>query len=1112
MKDIKNLYLTAKRSGSQRDISAYSEAVQELLESNPSGFISNLEYIITSDMNLSKLDDFVEKYGLSIPACNLITGCLNMCIERCNERKIDPASYEKYLEKYEAFKNDHKGCFDMYEYYRVNLLDPDYIPAYYGFNENGVQGRKLAAGMIKRFGDVAVPDAILTATSINELATSQIFEYLNKQYTDGTICQWIIECANSCIKDDHKSEALEESLNALHSKSIGCIVESIQNKTRQVIREAAIMGNTDTPVEYTESDINYIQDMISFMEYKVTCASSTEDALKIQNEIYSLYESFDGLVNEDGTINISFTEGSEIDTAAKKVAGNLIKLGKKIKRELIRECNDARKENNKEMGFFSKAGKPAIFVKLGNKKGEFGLFFQKSKAAKIIINEGASGRYFDNLLMYIGFQFSFGAAPNFAMKKNVSDIIDDTLKAALADYLDSGVISYHKTEIQEVNRKSALFDKAGEVTSLNEYAYTYTIYYLNYQIPLYISKEHAFEGVDETLFESVDPDNLYAYFINVFNESLAASNTTNKYTGNIPGYLSSNHDLSYGEDDDPKKRDDDSIDKYVRPSSSKSDKPNADPDEVDDKLLDEPDEDGDTPNKDDKKSGNTYYNYYYQYHDSFNKNSNSFNKDSSKHDDHSTHSRSTVDDHSVRKTDDHSTGKRIHSGGDNTSVPAGESSKPWELNLFPRGNLYTEGFGLFKGKHEDDDDDEEGHSTARSPSTNEIDYIPLTEEEESTIVDRILNVRSIVQKELDPLLHRYEKYSFSISINNDGDAVENADDLNCAFRVRVNDKLIPGIFVWNGDYSLDVELAVTGFYLTDFIEIMTEEYPEEVERLSKTYNLDSKFEWSRIMWNEKLFGYDKSIQELGDEITNIVNTKFKMIHDFDYLGDGKGVNYGGTIDDNYILQGIDVTNIQHAKKTVTESALTEAVGDADDMRPESDHPVRETLQDVDRALVKTQQAAKKKVQGAMQAGQTFMKPIKRTHQWVTKLCNEWKDKDENKLKEKMADPHARKNIFSAIAWSIKTGSFLKAGLLLNPVFLFLTITKKAGAKRNEQRLRREMIGELKVEMEIIDEKIKDAASAGDNKAKYKLMRLKNEINKKLLRVGGADVRDWKKIL
>ena len=47
MKDIKTLYITAKNTRSQKDISLYSEAVEELIKDDPKSFILNLEYIIT---------------------------------------------------------------------------------------------------------------------------------------------------------------------------------------------------------------------------------------------------------------------------------------------------------------------------------------------------------------------------------------------------------------------------------------------------------------------------------------------------------------------------------------------------------------------------------------------------------------------------------------------------------------------------------------------------------------------------------------------------------------------------------------------------------------------------------------------------------------------------------------------------------------------------------------------------------------------------------------------------------------------------------------------------------------------------------------------------------
>jgi hypothetical protein len=186
-------------------------------------------------------------------------------------------------------------------------------------------------------------------------------------------------------------------------------------------------------------------------------------------------------------------------------------------------------------------------------------------------------------------------------------------------------------------------------------------------------------------------------------------------------------------------------------------------------------------------------------------------------------------------------------------------------------------------------------------------------------------------------------------------------------------------------------------------------------------------------------------------------------------------------------------------------------GSADDGRPESDNPVRDTMMDVDRALTNTQQQAKKFVQGTAQAGRAAFKPVKRTQQWVSNMVNQWKDYDENTIKEKMADPHERSNLWKGVKAAIIGGSLFKAGLLLNPFFLFLGITRGVTRSRRHERIRNEMIGELKAELEVIDMKIADAGAKGDNKAKYQLVRFKNEINKKLIRVGSGNRQSRKKI-
>lgn len=236
-----------------------------------------------------------------------------------------------------------------------------------------------------------------------------------------------------------------------------------------------------------------------------------------------------------------------------------------------------------------------------------------------------------------------------------------------------------------------------------------------------------------------------------------------------------------------------------------------------------------------------------------------------------------------------------------------------------------------------------------------------------------------------------------------------------------------------------------------------------------------------------------------DHSTDKGDNRNNQIHDNHSSGDNRGNHTSGLSEsapwELDIFKNPDVFN--------------EDAGDADDLKPTSDHPIRDTLMDIDAKANKYQQAAKKKVQEVQNVGRAFTKPAKRSMQWIGQMCQKWKDADENNIKEKMVDPQSRKGIFNAIRAAIKYGSLYKAGILLNPVFLLLSVTKKISNKKNKNRIRSEIIGELKTEMEIIDEKIQDADRDGDRQAKYKLMRFKNELHKKLLRVGGSP--DYEKV-
>ena len=240
--------------------------------------------------------------------------------------------------------------------------------------------------------------------------------------------------------------------------------------------------------------------------------------------------------------------------------------------------------------------------------------------------------------------------------------------------------------------------------------------------------------------------------------------------------------------------------------------------------------------------------------------------------------------------------------------------------------------------------------------------------------------------------------------------------------------------------------------------------------------------------------------QLYEKLKNIIKENDPKKYAIVFEGSSKAKK--NIIPEDKVPKQIIRKTIGEAKqKNKNESVMYEDV--LDDQMPKSDNPIQDTMLDLDRKLSSVQQSIKSKAQGVQRTASAIAKPFKRTSQWIGSMIARWKDANENEIKAKMADPHERSGLLSAFKSAVKYGSLMKAGLLLNPIFMFLSISRKWSNRKNTFRIRNEMIGELKAELEIIEEKIRDAGHAGDRAAKYKLMRFHNELKKKLIRVGGT---------
>ena len=104
--------------------------------------------------------------------------------------------------------------------------------------------------------------------------------------------------------------------------------------------------------------------------------------------------------------------------------------------------------------------------------------------------------------------------------------------------------------------------------------------------------------------------------------------------------------------------------------------------------------------------------------------------------------------------------------------------------------------------------------------------------------------------------------------------------------------------------------------------------------------------------------------------------------------------------------------------------------------------------------------------------------------------------DDEKRKNFMTEPGFRKKWFRNLKLAILYGSAASVKLAFIPIIM----TCRHFSKQKDVRIRNELVRELETEIKVTEEKINDASANGDQKEKYRLMRIRDQLNTEMVRV------------
>lgn len=115
---------------------------------------------------------------------------------------------------------------------------------------------------------------------------------------------------------------------------------------------------------------------------------------------------------------------------------------------------------------------------------------------------------------------------------------------------------------------------------------------------------------------------------------------------------------------------------------------------------------------------------------------------------------------------------------------------------------------------------------------------------------------------------------------------------------------------------------------------------------------------------------------------------------------------------------------------------------------------------------------------------------------IKKQINDLNEKDIERRQAYMTEPGFRKKAFRNVKLALLYGSAAQVKLSMVPMLAVV----RHFSKKKDKFVRKELIKDLATEIKVCDAKIEDAQNAGDNKEKYRLIRLRDQLERERYRV------------